>query len=325
MNNLISVIIPVYNNDKYLKRCLESVCGQTHQNLEIIIVNDGSEDNSAEIIEDFSLRDKRVVVFHQENQGVSAARNKGLHLAKGDCIGFVDADDILYEDMYEFLFQNLENYNADISHCGFELVKPDATIRFHGTGDILIQNKYEALIEILSGVKVEPSACTKLYRKCVLKNVFFPLDIKINEDLLFNVEAFHKAHNSVFKDTIKYKYFSNPCSASRSKFTQKKATDLYAVAVRIYDILKNTPIREQAELFYVEKLLTILQALQSNKLQGVKISKKLRHEISTINVRSMGIRICVLKTLLLDYSIFYPVFRFVYDLLFMKKQKWKNH
>ena len=325
MNNLISVIIPVYNSGKYLERCLNSLIAQTHENLEIIIINDGSKDNSAEIIEKFTSKDQRIIAVHQENQGVSAARNKGLEIAKGEFIGFVDADDEAEKDLYELLYHNLQKYEADISHCGFELVKPDETIKFHDSGIVLIQTKFDAIAEILSGQRIEPSTCNKLYKKSVLQNVFFPSDIKTNEDLLFNVEAFYNAEKSVFEDQVKYKYFSNSTSASHSVFTEKKAEDLYAVAKRIKEILKDEHIKGRADQFYAAKLLTILQALQTNHLQNSALAKTLRREISPLNVSEMGLRTQVLKMVLVKFPFLYPAFRFVYDLFFIKNQKWKNH
>ena len=325
MNDLISIIIPVFNNEKHLERCVKSVIAQTHQHLEIIIINDGSQDHSATIIEELAAHDRRIITFHQENQGVSAARNKGLHLATGDFIGFIDADDETYPDLYEFLLQNLLQHHADISHCGFEWVKADQTLKFHDSGIVLVQNKEEGLSEILSGQRVEPSTCNKLYRKSVLQNVFFPEDIKTNEDLLFNVEAFYNAEKSVFEDQIKYKYHSNSNSASRSAFTLKKAEDLYKVAQRIKEIVVGDGLLEKADRFYIGKLLTILQALQNNQLQKTEFAKSLRQELAALNFSKLGLRIQVLKMVLVKFPFLYPVFRFMYDLFFMKNQKWKNH
>lgn len=325
MNNLISVIIPVYNNAKHLERCLDSVISQTHKNLEIILINDGSQDNSAKIIEKFAATDKRIISIHQENQGVSAARNKGLEISTGDFVGFIDADDEAELDLYEFLLQNLIQNHADISHCGFSLIKTDEIINFHNTGIVLIQTQFDAVAEILSGARVEPSTCNKLYKKEVLENVFFPEDIKTNEDLLFNILCFKNAEKSVFEDQVKYKYFSNATSASRSIFTEKKAADLYAVAKKIEEILKEETIKEKVNQFYIGKLLSILKALQIHQLQKTEIAKTLRQEISTLNVKKMGLRTQVLKIVLVKFPFLYPAFRFAYDLFFRKNQKWKNH
>ena len=113
----VSVIVAAYNIEKYIARCLDSILNQTYKNLEIIVVNDGSSDNTGEIIDKYSEKDIRIKVIHKENSGVSSARNKGLDMSTGDYIGFVDGDDTLETDMYELLVSNAIKNNADISHC----------------------------------------------------------------------------------------------------------------------------------------------------------------------------------------------------------------
>lgn len=117
-NEKISVIVPIYNVGIYLERCLISLCGQTYNNLEIILVNDGSTDECLEICKEFELKDNRIKVFHQSNQGVSSARNTGLKAVTGDYIAFVDADDYFHPEMYERLYSLLiDNNAADMSAC----------------------------------------------------------------------------------------------------------------------------------------------------------------------------------------------------------------
>ena len=115
---LISVIVPVYNVAPYLTRCLDSIVMQTWQNLEIILVDDGSRDDSVGICDLYAARDARIRVIHKENGGLSSARNAGLDIAAGEYVGFVDSDDWIEPDMFEYLLQNAENYGADIATCG---------------------------------------------------------------------------------------------------------------------------------------------------------------------------------------------------------------
>ena len=116
---LISVIIPVYNVEKYLRRCIDSVINQTYKNLEIIIVDDGSTDNSSNICDEYTNKDSRVKVVHKENGGLSSARNVGIELAKGDLIAFVDSDDYIELEMYEKLKENMDKYDSDIAICQY--------------------------------------------------------------------------------------------------------------------------------------------------------------------------------------------------------------
>ena len=120
---LISVIIPVYNAAKYLPRCVKSVQAQTHKNLEIILVDDGSKDNSPQLCDAFAAQDPRVKVFHKPNGGVSSARNVGLDNARGEYIGFVDADDEVHPQMYEILLTHLTQHKAGVAACQAHRIK----------------------------------------------------------------------------------------------------------------------------------------------------------------------------------------------------------
>ena len=122
MNYLISVIVPVYKAEKYLNQCIESIVSQTYQNLQIILVDDGSPDNCPAICDDWAKKDRRIVVIHKENGGQSSARNVGLDIARGEYVGFVDADDFIDHDMYEILLHSLVSTNVDIVCCGSRIV-----------------------------------------------------------------------------------------------------------------------------------------------------------------------------------------------------------
>ena len=131
-NPLISIIIPVYNTAKYLPRCLDSVLKQTYQNLEIIVVDDGSTDNSPKIIKEYATKDNRIKVIHQKNAGLSAARNTGITKATGKYISFVDSDDEISHNMIKKLFDVLQRNNTDISVCSFKEVYPDNKVTHFG-------------------------------------------------------------------------------------------------------------------------------------------------------------------------------------------------
>lgn len=322
-DELITVIIPAYNAEKYIRSCVESVAAQTYVHLEIIIINDGSTDQTGQLLDELALKDSRIKVIHQENKGVSAARNTGLENANGAFIGFIDADDQIAGDMYEFLYTNLLKHHADISHCGFEHQRTDGAIKFHDTGIVLVQSKEEGIKELLTGNRVEPSACTKLYRRTVLEDVFFPTDIRINEDLLFNIQAFKNTGITVFEDRIKYRYISNPLSASRSSLTMGKAKDVYEVAKRIKNLLNEKEIEDDVNRFYAGKLLTNLKSLKAENLFSSELAEFHRNELRNINTQKMGLRIRILKSLLLDFPFFYSGFIFFYNIVFAKNQKWK--
>lgn len=143
--NKISVIIPVYNSEKFLDACIDSIVKQTYQNFEIILVDDGSTDDSPSLCDQYAAQDKRIKVIHQDNQGVSAARNNGLDLATGDLVSFIDSDDTLDEDMYELLVKLFEENSADITHCGYKHLVGDEVRLVHDTHEIIVQQHDEAL------------------------------------------------------------------------------------------------------------------------------------------------------------------------------------
>lgn len=122
MDKVISVIIPVYNIEKYLDRCLESIINQSYTNLEIILIDDGSTDNSGKICDDYKNQDNRIIVVHKKNEGVSQARNLGISIATGEFLSFVDGDDTVEKDMFLTLINNAYKYNADFSCCGVRFI-----------------------------------------------------------------------------------------------------------------------------------------------------------------------------------------------------------
>lgn len=231
----ISVIVPAFNVRPYLSRCLESLCGQTHQNLEIIVVDDGSSDGTGELLDRWAIQDKRILAIHQPNGGVTCARYAGLERASGAYIGFVDGDDVAEADMFEMLLSDAKRYHADIAHCGYQMVFPDGHIDYyHGTGKTLEQNRKKGLMDLLEGTMIEPGLCNKLYHRPLVEQLLqdprMDKTIRINEDLLMNFLLFSYAQKSVFRDACKYHYMLRKGSAATSKPQPYKFLDPQRVA-----------------------------------------------------------------------------------------------
>ena len=188
----VSIIIPVYNCETYLLKCVQSILNQTEKDLELIIVDDGSTDGSGEVCDRFSQMDSRVTVIHQQNAGVSAARNAGLDAAIGDYIGFVDADDYITEDTYETALKAIGD--CDIAMWDVVTLWEDGRTEADTISlldkSCVIQNKdwTPELLAMMAG-----SACRCLYRAQLVKDVRFPVGIKLSEDRLFNLHAMGKA------------------------------------------------------------------------------------------------------------------------------------
>ena len=207
MAPLISVIIPVYNTDRYLAACLESVCSQTLQDIEIICVDDGSADNCPLILKTFSSRDDRIRVITQKNSGRTAARNQGIQAASGQWIGFVDSDDTIDPDFFEHLLKNGEKNRADISHCGMMFCYPDGhKVPHYGTGILKVQDHDAGLLDLLDGRQIEPSMCCKLYRRELFRNFHIESKMERNEDLYSNFILFNEASLAVYEDFCGYCY-----------------------------------------------------------------------------------------------------------------------
>lgn len=207
MTDKISIIVPVYNVEKFLPQCIESICNQTYQNLEIILVDDGSLDSSGKICDEFSQKDGRIKVIHQVNGGVSTARNTGIENAEGTYLMFVDSDDWLSPDAVEHLSQKLENANADLAvgsyQCVFSGSVAAACLKDHiYTGEEVGKNLVELYLSNGS------TSCNKLYRAELIRNngIRFQKKVPLGEDALFSVRYMGVCRCIVLSSQITYYY-----------------------------------------------------------------------------------------------------------------------
>ena len=308
-NDLVSVVVPIYNVEDYLQRCIRSILEQTHQNLEIIAVDDGSTDDSGKIIDRLAASDGRIRVTHKQHGGVTAARIDGARMARGDWISFVDADDILEPQMYEHLLSNAEKYNADISHCGYQMVFPDGHIDYYyNTGHLAQQDKITALEELLSGSRIEPGLCNKLFHKTLFHSLLHgdavPLDIKINEDLLMNYFLFKEAKQTIYEDVCPYHYMLRKGSAATSRGRNHAADPL-----RVREIIK-ADARADARIYpaaYSCYMYTLLRTAaqtewqEERKAAHARLKQELRAgglaSCTTVKLKLMAIGVAYLRPL----------------------------
>jgi hypothetical protein len=226
----ISIIVPAYNIEAYIGRCVESIRKQTHTNLEIIVVDDGSTDKTGEVIERYAVLDKRIIPIHKKNGGVSSARLTGIYHATGLYVGFVDGDDYIEPEMFEHLLCNALRYHAEISHCGYKILFPNGRIDYYyNTNNLVVQDNLTGLKDLIAGAFIEPGLVNKLFYKSlfkdVLKNERLNTSIKINEDLLLNYFLFKRAKKSVFEDICPYHYILRYNSAATSSINENKLKD----------------------------------------------------------------------------------------------------
>lgn len=258
MNYLISIIIPAYNIESLLAKTLDSVLAQTYSNMEVIVINDGSTDGTGKIIEQYAENDQRIIPIHKKNGGVSSARLMGIEKAKGEYIGFVDGDDYIEPEMYERLINNALKYNADISHCGYQMIFPNRVDYYYNSEKLVIQDNLTGLKDLLEGAYVEPGLWNKLYRKPLFKKLLyddniFPVDIRINEDLLMNYWLFKASNLAVYEDFCPYHYLVRKGSAANSAINGHKLWDPLRV-IRI--IMADVP--NEVEPVAYQKLVRLL-------------------------------------------------------------------
>lgn len=193
----LSVIVPVYNAEKYMDQCIESIVKQTYKDLEIILVNDGSTDKSGEMCDVWAAKDNRIKVIHKENGGVSTARNAGLDVATGDYVAFVDSDDTLLITAYEKSIKEIQQHNLDLLIFGYETVFPDYSVQKYMDCTMFTRYEYKENISKYISSKVGfASTCHKIYRTDIINmfKIHFDEDIKINEDGIFNCQYFTHCH-----------------------------------------------------------------------------------------------------------------------------------
>lgn len=216
----ISIIVPVYNVEKYLEKCVDSILNQTFKDFEVILVDDGSPDNSGTICDQYAEADSRVRVIHKENGGLSSARNAGIDVARGKYLGFIDSDDYIAEDMYELLYNNIVREKADLSICGIYDVYDDKKIiekeRIQQTVSSL-----EAMKIIFEGNNISVHAVNKLYKRGLFSGVRYPVG-KYHEDSFIIVDLLDRCNNVVIDSQQKYYYLHRSESINTEKFTPKQ-------------------------------------------------------------------------------------------------------
>ena len=240
-NKQVSVIVPVYNKEKYLNRCLESLLNQTYTNLEIILVDDGSTDGSLVVCQEYAKKDSRIKVLAKKNGGVSSARNCGLEHSTGEWIAFVDPDDWLNLQYFELLMESAEQYHAEIVCCfANDIYEKNNTVRTcsHETGNVFVTPKSQLnWLDVKHNHDVIWGA---IYKKYILQGLEFNQDLTVGEDTLFFAQAADKAQTIVKIDRALYNYSRNEDSVTVGKWNMSKLSDLEA-RQRIKQLFKKEP------------------------------------------------------------------------------------
>lgn len=234
MNPLISIVVPVYGVEQYLNRCVDSLLAQTYKNLEIILVDDGSEDRCPDICDEYAGKDRRIRVIHQKNAGLSGARNAGIEIAAGEYLAFVDSDDYVAPDFIEELYQLAKNTGCAITQCRFAYVRGEALRKESGSAVRIYRG--ESLMEQLYGGEEESTyfvvAWNKLYRRELFEEIRYPLG-RIHEDEATTYLLFHKGKKLAFLERALYGYYIENEGSITSRFSEKRLQWLQAHEERI--------------------------------------------------------------------------------------------
>lgn len=197
-NPLISIIVPVYNIERYIGKCLASLIGQTYENIEIVVIDDGSTDGSGRICDEIAVKDKRIKVFHKKNGGLSDARNYGIKQAKGEIIALVDGDDFVKKKYIEVMVSAMRRGSADVVVCGYNDVR---------LADKVMSGKKATIGLLVKQENVDIVAWNKLYRKALFvdNNIWYPLGKK-HEDALTTYKVYAEAEKVIYVDDVLYDY-----------------------------------------------------------------------------------------------------------------------
>lgn len=257
MEATISVIIPVYKTEQYLNRCVQSVLRQTYQNLEIILVDDGSPDGSGQLCDRLAQEDSRIRVIHKENGGASSARNAGLDISTGEFVCFVDSDDYVEKDYVSTLFRLIYDYGTDLAKIDYaEVSIDDYSAPYEHVDARYYQGS--AVEKAYLELKVD-SACVFMYKRVLIGESRF-LEGTTSEDILFNFEIFQKAKTFVYAPVKKYFYYYNPGSVSNGPLNRNMMNyllfreEIYA----FYQKQNNEELCNKAEVLYARAAMGLM-------------------------------------------------------------------
>ena len=312
----ISIIVPIYNVEKYIKKCINSLLNQTYKDIEIILVEDGSPDNCRNICDEYGAKDKRINVIHQKNEGVSAARNNGTNIATGEYIMYVDGDDYIEKTACEELVKIINKYKADIIcfNCnkidlnGKKIIGKVYANSYTDTGNVDVLTYEQAMIDNLYRNKIRYEPWNKIYKKELVNKVKFPLGM-LAEDFATFYKFLQKSNKIVHYDRCLYNYVIREGSTMNKKDI-KLYVDTYSTDKKMYLIL-NEICKEKEDINELEKRYFNSLAKTYTKLYREKdrnyarLKKEIENNINKIDIKKLDFKE---KILYLIYRINKPMF-----------------
>lgn len=290
---LVTVIIPVFNTKKYLERCIDSVLNQTLNNLEVILIDDGSTDGSEIICDEYANIDSRVTVIHQNNSGVSVARNAGLNIATGAYITFIDSDDAINPGAYQLLNDEMEPGIFDVISFNSKKIADDIAIPTNPSRDIIeetrIQSKDRLMSQFLINQPSGNSVCNKLFKSVTIKGITFDTNVHNNEDKLFFYKVLKKSIYLIHKNVDLYYYFLRHNSASTRKFN----SDFFSIEL-VADYIADDLIELMPQLKEEANIMRLRSLIELYTLMSLDPTTKNDYESDYIRIRE---RVMALRNL----------------------------
>lgn len=294
----LSVIVPVYNSEKYLKKCIDSILNQTYTDFEIILVDDGSGDGSGVICDQYAKKSSKIKVIHKENQGLVAARKTGLENANGEYIGFVDSDDYIGEGMYEALMNDALKYDVDISIGGLVLVNENGNsnkllsqfpIGYYGKKD-MEENIFSKMLYHSGFIKygMIPGVVVKVFKKSVLENGIAKVDnrIKMGEDVAITFNTIFYANSISFVESTEYFYIQHADSMIH-KYSPKRMEEFMVLHECLYSI-ENKKFKAQLDNFFAYLFVyTITECVLSNELNVKQKEREIKTILKNLKVKKV--------------------------------------
>lgn len=275
--DIVSIIVPIYNCEKDIERTIESIIKQSYNNIEIILVNDGSTDNSAKVVEEYRKIDKRIKVIHQKNAGVSAARNTGLDVASGNYIAFIDADDYIEQDYIKTLYEQAKKNNCDIVKCCFK--RNDKDVQYFPELkllDLTTQQDLHYLEKEMFETFKFNQVWGQLINKDVIKQNRFDIKLKMGEDYLFNYFIYKNTKKMLIIPECLYYYSINTSGMANSDEPRKiirKIEDILELYAKIYD--NNVIVLKRVIKEVIPHLLSALKSKKMTKVEKREIFEKI--------------------------------------------------
>lgn len=280
--DLISIIVPAYNIQNCIQRCVDSIKSQTYPELEILLIDDGSTDNTGRLCDEFAEQDDRITVYHKKNGGLSSARNYGIEHAHGTYLSFIDADDWVKRDFIEVLYQNIKREHAELSIIGYTLIWDNGKEKCTTDENAYcVFNQDEAIHELFAQEKMGCMACQRLYHKSIFENIRFP-EGKLFEDAAIALDVVKKCQTVVWSGQSKYYYYQRSDSIVNSAFNMEKLFILESCQGMIdYSEQHGGKYNKEANAFYLKSAMMLLIQVYGSKesKESKKAKRKLKEGI----------------------------------------------